>query len=344
MNQEIKNTQVRLCLDCGKCTVVCPIAQSDSDFNPRLITQRILGGKSDGPQDDSIWSCINCYMCVERCNYRVDFPEFINALRCEACTEGYQVKCSHGGALQSLMHIMARQDLRQDRLGWLPQDIKITDECDTLFFVGCSPYFDAIFRELDINTLAGVKDSLRLLNWANVPFRLLQNERCCAHDLLVQGDRKGFMALAHANMEEFTRQGLKRIVTNCPECHHTLKVHYPKMLKETGPQVLHLTEIIAPLLQNGKIRLGNIEKTVTYHDPCMLGRCARVFDEPRSILSSIDGIELREMEQSRETSLCCGGSPWAHCGAINREIQERRLNQARETGADTLVTACPNKK
>ena len=339
--REIKDTRVRLCLDCGKCTVVCPVAQFDPDFNPRLIVQRKLWRNSQSPQDETIWSCLSCYMCVERCNYRVGFPEFIRALRSEALAKGVQVQCSHGGALQELMHLMARENLQQDRLGWLPQDIKLSEECDTQFFIGCAPYFDILFSDLGVNTLDGVKGALRLLNRAQIPFKLLANERCCGRDLLLEGEREGFMALARANMEEFARHGIKKIITNCPECYYTLKVDYPSMLGGTGIHVMHLTEVIAPLVQSGKLDLGRLEKRVTYHDPCTLGRCSRIFDEPRQILSRVAGLELLEMEQNRERALCCGANPWVHCGAVNRQIQEQRLAQAEATGADMLVTACP---
>ncbi|MFC1994602.1 (Fe-S)-binding protein [Chloroflexota bacterium] len=339
--REIRDTRICLCLDCGKCTVVCPVAQHDAEFNPRLIVQRRLEQNSHHPHDETIWSCLSCYMCVERCNYRVGFPEFVQTLRSEAFAEGAQAQCSHGGALQALMHLMAAERLQQERMGWLPQDIELSEQCDTLFFVGCAPYFDVLFNDLEVHTLEGVKGALRLLNRAQIPFDLLANERCCGRDLLLRGDREGFLALARANKEEFARRGVRKIITNCPECYHTLRVDYSKMLGGTGIQVLHLTEVVAPLAQSGTLGLGRLEKRVTYHDPCTLGRCSRMFDEPRQILGAVAGLELTEVEQSRETALCCGASPWVHCGAVNRQIQEQRLVQAEASGADILVTACP---
>jgi len=332
---------IRLCLDCGKCTVVCPVAQNDPEFNPRLIAQRRLTRNSSADRDESIWSCLSCYMCVERCNYRVRFPEFIHHLRAEALEDGATPKCSHGGALQALMHMMSREDLQQKRMDWLPDDIELSDDSDTIFFVGCAPYFDVLFDDLGVNTLEGVKGALRLLNRAQVPFKLLANERCCGRDLLVQGDRDGFLALARANLEEFKRHGVRRIITNCAEGHYTLNVDYPKALGNTGIEVKHLTEVIAPMLSAGEFSLGTVNKIITYHDPCTLGRCSRVFDEPREVLHAIKGVDLREMEQNREKALCCGASPWVACGSVNRQIQEQRLAQAEATGAEVMVTTCP---
>jgi Fe-S oxidoreductase len=339
--QEISDTKIRLCLDCGKCTVVCPVAQHDPEFNPRLVAQRNLRRNSHGPHDETIWSCTSCYMCVERCPYRVKFPEFIQALRSEALSDGIEPHCSHGGALQALMHLMSGDGLQQERLQWLPDDIELSKDCDTVFFVGCAPYFDVVFGDLGVNTLEGVKGALRLLNRAGIKFDIMENERCCGRDLLVQGDREGFAALAQANAEEFAGRGVKRIITNCPECQYTLRVDYPKVPGGAGIEVLHLTEVLAPLVESGELSLGSIEKRATYHDPCTLGRCSRVFDQPRQVLGSLSGLELAEMEQSREKTLCCGAVPWVQCGAVNRQIQEQRLGQAAATGADVLVTACP---
>lgn len=280
-------------------------------------------------------------MCVERCNYFVKFPEFIHALRAEALSEGAQLQCSHGGTLQSFMHLMARDDIHQDRMGWLPSDIELSEQCDTIFFVGCAPYFDVVFSDLEVNTLDGVKGALRLLNRAQVPFTILENERCCGRDLLLQGDREGFLALAQANMKEFSRRGVKKIITNCPECYYTLNVDYPKIAGSTGITVTHMTKVLAPLLRNGDLKLGETEERVTYHDPCALGRGSRIFDEPRQILGTIANQGIVEMEQNREKALCCGASPWVHCGAVNREIQKQRLAQAGATGAEILVTSCP---
>ena len=159
--------------------------------------------------------------------------------------------------------------------------------------------------------------------------------------VLLQGDQEGFQALVQTNMEEFGRQGVKKIITNCPECYYTFKVDYPRMYGDTGIQVMHMTEVMAPLLESGELQLGELAKRVTFHDPCTLGRCSRVFDEPRRILAAVEGLDIVEMEQNREKALCCGASPWVYCGAVNREIQEERLAQAEAVEADILVTSCP---
>ena len=181
---------------------------------------------------------------------------------------------------------------------------------------------------------------MRLLNQAQVPFNLLANERCCGRDLLLQGDQPGFAALAEANLAEFARHGVKRIIAYCPECHTTLKNDYPRILGNSGIEVIHLMEVLAPLIKAGHPATGDKVQKVTYHDPCTLGRGMRIFDAPRELLGGA-GVELVEMEQSRERALCCGASPWVHCSATNRQVQGQRLAQAKATGAGVLVTACP---
>lgn len=337
----ITDTRIRLCLDCGKCTVVCPVARYDVEFNPRLIVQGVLAQNGRGPVDEKIWSCISCSMCVERCNYNVKFTDFIRSLRCKALAEGSEIQYSHGGAPQAIMHIMANRDIRQNRLNWLPEDIEIHKQSDTAFFVGCAPYFDILFSDLSVKTAEGTKGALGLLNLAQIPFTLLPNERCCGRDLLLLGDVDGFLSLARANMHEFRRKGIKKIITNCPECYYTLKEDYPRFLEDWDINVLHITEVIAPLIENGRLTLGGLKRKVTYHDPCTLGRYSRIFEQPRRILTSMKGLEIVEMADNREKTLCCGASPWVNCSVINRQIQKERLGQAGTTGADILVTACP---
>jgi len=337
----IGDTRVRLCLDCGKCTVVCPVARYDVEFNPRRIVQEALKQNGRGPIDETIWACLSCNMCMERCNYNVKFTDFIRSLRYKALEEGAEIQYSHGGAPQTIMHIMAHGDIRQSRLDWLPEDIEIAKQCDTAFFVGCAPYFDVLFSDLGVKTVEGTKGALRLLNHAQIPFTLVPNERCCGRDLLLLGDIEGFLALAQANMHEFSRRGIKNIITSCPEGYYTLKIDYPKFLKDWEINVMHITEVIAPLIENGQLALGRLEQKVTYQDPCTLGRYSRIFDQPRSILASVDGLEVVEMADNREKALCCGASPWAYCGAVNKQIQKDRLEQAGATGTDILITACP---
>ncbi len=340
-NDQIKDTKIRLCLDCGKCTTFCPVAGYDPEFNPRLMIQKTLNSNTLNSLDEQIWSCLGCQICQQYCNYNVKFPEFMTDVRAEAVKQGVRVQCSHGGVLQSTMHMMAAGKTAQKRLDWLPVDIELTPNSDTLFFVGCAPYFDIIFQDLGVRTLDGVIGALRLLNRAGIAFDLLKNERCCGRDLLSQGDRDGFLKLAGANLAEFTERRVKRLITYCPECYVCLKKEYPTAMGQQGIEVVNLVELLAiPGKAKKKLPTGS-SKTVTYHDPCTLGRGSGLYQQPRQLLESVPGLALVEMETNRERALCCGASPWAACNSVNRQIQGERLAQAEATGAAVLVTACP---
>jgi heterodisulfide reductase subunit D len=337
----IRDTKIRLCLDCGKCTVVCPVSKYDPNFNPRLIVQGTLRRNGKGLKDERVWSCINCNMCMERCNYNVKFTDFIRSVRSVVIEEGGTVQCSHGGAAQAVMHMMGQGSIKQSRLTWLSKDIKVQDKGETAFFVGCAPYFDVLFKDLNVRTTDGSNGALRLLNHVQVPFTLLLNERCCGRDLLLLGDMEGFMNLAQANLEEFSKQGIRNVITACPECYHTLKVDYPHYLKQWNIEVTHITEVIAPLTMEKLPIIGKNKRRITYHDPCTLGRYSRIFEPPRSLIATMPGTEVVEMSDSKEKALCCGATPWAHCGFVNKQIQKERLEQAEATGAELLITACP---
>ena len=167
--------------------------------------------------------------------------------------------------------MMANKNIKQNRLSWLPDDIKVNDQSTTAFFVGCAPYFDVLFSDLGVKTIDGTMGALRLLNHANQQFTLLPNERCCGRDMLSLGDTEEFLALAQSNLDEFNGRGIKEVITSCPECYYTLKVDYPRFLKNWNIKVTHLTEILAPLLETKQVHLGKINQKVTYQDPCTLG-------------------------------------------------------------------------
>lgn len=334
----VRVTRAHYCLDCGKCTAVCPVNRFDPQFSPRLIVQKALSASKDACTDAGIWSCVGCNMCMVRCNYNVSYVNLIRYLRMQSRLSGTELVYSHGGIIESVMHIMGLEETRQQRNGWLPAGIEVNRTSDTVFFVGCAPYFDTIFQNLGIKLTDGTIGALRLLNAAGVNFTLLDNERCCGHDLLLSGDRQGFLDLGRLNLEQMKASGIKRIITSCPECYYTLKVDYPEFIEGWDITITHITE----LSEIGGLKGRATQKVrAAFHDSCKLGRHFKLYDGPRRLLTEVGGAELKEMENSRENSLCCGSSPWMFCGAVNRQIQNERLRQAGAAGADCMVTSCP---
>jgi len=154
--------------------------------------------------------------------------------------------------------------------------------------------------------------------------------------LIWEGDLDGFRKLAQLNAEMIRASGAKRIVSSCPECVRALKIDYPAHGIRLNVEVVHLSE----LLTNFKFQISNFKgKTVTFHDPCRLGRHLGVYDAPRKVLEGL-GYKVVEMRHARRNATCCGTNGWTHCDAANKAIQVQRLREAKATGADVMVTAC----
>jgi len=342
MKEELhKKTRAFLCLDCGKCTAICPISRVNHGFSPRrLLTKAIGGGNEDVLTDKTLWTCLTCMQCQEKCPSDIDYIHFTQMLRFDAKADGQEAACSHGGALQSLMKIMTTPELKQNRLGWITPDLKTSDKSEYLYFVGCTPYFDVFFTDIKANSLESARSTLKILNFLGIEPQVLPNERCCGHDLLWMGDLENFKRLAEHNLKLIKESGAKKIVTSCAEGLATLKVDYPEMFGAQEYEVLHISELIAELLPDNQSKLKKLEKRVTYQDPCRLGRFCGVFDAPREVIKA-SGAELLEMRKNRRNSICCGTSSWVNCDAYSRMIQANRLKEAKDTGAEILVTACP---
>ncbi len=338
----IAETKAYNCLDCGKCTAVCSVARHDCTFSPRMLVYDAIHDSGERAiLDDRLWECLTCAACETICTSGVQYGEFIRALRSQASQAGISGRCTHGGALQSLMHIMAADQLNQNRLEWVPKKVKTASTSDTLFFVGCAPYFDTFFEDLNVRTLDAPKGAIALLNRLGIVPALSPNERCCGHDLLNTGDIEGFTKLAAQNIREISATGANRVVVSCPEGYHTLKVSYPRFMGAPGFEVVHLTELLAEAVSSRQLSFRNVKRKVVYHDPCRLGRISGIYDPPRLILESIPGLEVREMAHHRSNALCCGTQSWVNCGTINKQMQMELLREAQATGADILLTGCP---
>jgi Fe-S oxidoreductase len=211
-----------------------------------------------------------------------------------------------------------------------------TEGMEILYFVGCYLSYDPRNRRVAAATA-------KLLKRAGVDFGILgTKESCCGESIRKAGNEKVFKALARENIKTFIDHGVKRILVSSPHCYHTFKNEYSEFMMNL--EVVHITQYLTELIAEGRLELdGELGKRVAYHDPCYLGRHNGVFDAPREVLGGIAGIELAELPDSRESSLCCGGGGgriWMHTDKGER-FGDLRLAQAKEVGADVLVTSCP---
>jgi len=341
----IHDSRALYCLDCGKCSSVCPVTLHlvEGYTSPRLLVETALACGADTTLDDPLlWSCLTCRRCSEICPSEVDFSSFIQHMRQLASNQGNEGPCTHGGVVQSWMRMMSSADWRGERLDWIGPNLEIDEDSETIYFPGCLAFFDSAFRDLGIEGLDIARSAVRILNALGIQPRVLEDERCCGHDLYWQGEMETFRNLASQNLEAIHRSGAKRILTTCPECAYTLKHTYAEEVGDPGVEVFHLAQFLAE--QGSLPRLVEEppagRSAVTYQDPCRLGRYEDVYQQPRDLLEEF-GFDLIEMEHNRQESICCGTSCWTSCGQVNKRIQVDRLHEARTTNADLLVTACP---
>lgn len=338
----VDRTQAYYCLDCGICTGSCPVSKVTPDFSPRLMVEKVLIEQDENPLEDiNIWSCLSCGQCSQRCPSNIDYPEFVRMVREEAVRQGKGGVLAHRGLFQSIMRLQTL-DVKQSKTDWAREAGRISESGDTYFFVGCSTFLDVEFHDdWGLDMMEGPRGVLKLLNKVGIEPVIHDDERCCGHDLLWNGDRENFEKLARRNVELIKSLGCKRVVFHCPEGYLTFKKFYPQVVGDLGFEAIHFYELLAAELKAGAIEFDTLEGVVTYHDPCRLGRQAGIMDAPRELIQGIPGITLTEMEHNRESGICCGTSAWMNCSACSKEIQKTRINEALTAGAQTLITACP---
>lgn len=344
LKDAINRNRAWYCLECGKCSAVCPITRWEKRgfASPRLLIETAMEGQREALFEAPLfWSCLTCKRCSELCPSDVYFSEFIRDMRKLARDEGHAGSCTHGDVIQTWGRMMTDPDLRQNRLGWMTNELEISDDSDTLFFVGCLPLYQTLFRELNIEGTDTARATVKILNHLGIAPQVMADERCCGHDQLWEGELDTFKSLAELNMKRLEATGAKRIVTACPECARTLGVDYPQWVGSHHMQVYHMSQFLSENLEALEFKPPSTTQnvSVTFHDPCRLGRHLGVYDDPRNLIAAM-GIQVVEMEHSRNTALCCGTSCWTACGQVNKNIQMERLKEAKATGADRLITAC----
>lgn len=329
---------VSKCYQCGTCSGVCPKARVKPGFLPRrIVHENITGFSSRAVSSGAGWDCLTCGICQKKCPMKVDFLEMFLSMRKEMSNgAGVPCKLAHENFLgSSFYNIMKNENIKPKRKHLLAKDVKISDTSEVLYFMGCLPYLDIIFKDdVGFEGMEIANNTIRLLNAVGVEPAVIDEEKCCGHDQLWRGDLKTFEELGVQN-KNLTKY--KTIVTSCPECLRTLAVDYKERLGITL-NVKHISEFLvdksAKLTPNGK------KANVTFHDSCRLGRYMQTYEQPRGLLKSM-GYEIKEMARNREDALCCSISAWVNCDDENKEIRRRKLDGAIATDAEILVTPCP---
>lgn len=339
---QIKATNAYGCLECGKCTAVCPVSLFGSSYSPRSMLTKTIREEYDSLYVDyDLWSCLTCRRCDAVCPANIDYSTLTKVVRTSAKDSGFHGKCSHSGAMELLQKVMTTENINQNRLDWVTNDMKISQDGEILYYVGCAPYFDVFFDDTNISTIDAAKSSIKILNKLGITPVVMSDERCCGHDLLWNGDDENFKMLAQKNIDAINKIGAKTILFSCAECMSSFVNLYPDNGFKVNQKLLHMSQYLAEQVENNTLNLKESETDVTFQDPCRLGRHMGIYDEPRKVLQHNDGEHYHEMIQNNKRSLCCGVSAWMNCDITSKGIQKERLRQAKQTGADVLTVACP---
>lgn len=324
------------CYQCGVCTAICPWGLvKEEPLNVRTLIRRAQMGL---PQDGGLWWCTTCRQCEELCPRGVPIADVMLALRRLAWQDQRVPK-----GLSPVMWAMYwdgnpwRRPPSQ-RANWAKganvRQFAPSDE--VLFYTGCTASYDNRAQKV-ARAVASV------LQGAGVSFGTLgEAEPCCGDAAYALGQHDYLAQIIEANAQRFAEAGAGTVVTVSPHCYDMFLNHYPR---RGGFRPLHYTQYLAQLLEEGRLTFpGRFQARVTFHDPCYLGRRNDVYDPPRQILAAIPGLETVEMPRNREFALCCGGGGgrmWMETAAGER-FATLRAEEALETGAEILVTACPH--
>jgi Fe-S oxidoreductase/coenzyme F420-reducing hydrogenase delta subunit len=346
VKQMIEDTGAFDCVECGKCTTVCPIAKFDTTFAPRTIVLRAMEGIVENiATDRDIWTCTTCEQCNSMCPYKVDYSGFIRSMREEAAIYGSAPLCSQGGLIHSVQRIMALADLKQKRLDWVKKDMKVADKGDVFYFVGCLPHYDQIFFDRKGLRLQDICESaVRIMNKAGVVPVVSNDEKCCGHDLNWTGDEENFEKLMEYNIDLIKKSGAKKVVFTCPECYRTFNSDYKDLMGDMEFELVHISDYIKELIDTGALKLDDAVRssvTFSYHDSCRLGRHSGIYDSPRELAKAFVGAKFVEMENTRDKAVCCGVSGWSNCSAQTKKMQLERIMEAKKAGASRMLMFCP---
>ncbi len=325
------------CIQCGKCTGGCPVSFKTALNIRRLIYEALMGGAVNPEGKEELWDCTTCGTCVLRCPKEVEPADLIIGLR-TILVDGGVIPPTIRDALTSVFRhgnpSLMPPDERADWAAGLGVK-SFAEGTEVLYFVGCIPSYDDRAQRV-------ARALVQILKKADVDFGILGvEEKCCCNEVRRVGEEGLFEYMVEETSELFDKYGVKHIVTTSPHCYNTFKNEYGNL----DIKVQHYSQFVAELIEEGRLSFpGELNRVVTYHDPCFLGKQNGVFDEPRKIIESIPGVEFREMDRIRDRSLCCeggGGRMWCEGTNPEERLATARFEEALGVGAEIMAVACP---
>ncbi|MEM2133903.1 MAG: heterodisulfide reductase-related iron-sulfur binding cluster [Candidatus Jordarchaeaceae archaeon] len=357
------------CIACGDCRTavrytvgrykVCPVLEHTPGFEPFFargkmqIVRGLIEGRLKLSQElaNVIYQCTTCGDCHATCHQSMDpninlsigkyldHTKIYEALRADLVDAGYGPMTRHREILEwCKKEHNPYMELHQNRIAWMPEGVDLPSRGELVFFMGCTePY-----RQPEI-----IRKTLKLLLFAGVrPALIHPEEYCCGSVALRTGMRDLAEELALHNIRALQDAGAKEVVVHCAGCYRTLKKDYPDIYgKELPFKVVHVTEILNRLLEEGKLSFRDDFKNgrLTYHDPCHLGRHCDFYEPPREIVKKLPSVEFVEMKRNRTAAWCCGAGGGVKSAFPNlaEKIARVRVEDAKEAGANYIVTVCP---
>lgn len=330
--------QIRMCAGCPKmCRHVCPTFfawRSDSPTphgRALLIHQEIVGTRQlDERSIEVLYQCLECSHCLTFCKPEIDIATIVELRRKEIVTEGRRPSGLNDMADTIKEYHNPYSESHEIRNDWI--ETTKSDGTHLFYFTGCT----AAYREKGITT-----DTIEVLETLGNQVSVSPEEWCCGSPLFRTGDEKLGLELARHNVEILNAIDAEEIVVTCPGCYRVLTKDYPDYDLKLNKPVKHISQVLEE--QIDKLPVTVFGSSITYHDPCHLGRHCGIYDEPRKIIEKVSGMLPIEMERTRDNAMCCGNGAGLRTlfPEKAKKIGSERIRQAKNTGANILVTACP---
>ncbi len=356
--------ELSACMRCGECLRVCetyrmrsvdPIAPALKlkDFRAYLLTQylpgwiaKILGGKTFDEASfrtfsEGTYRCTTCGHCTVVCPAKIDLVNLWQSIREELADKklyphGFELMQKAIATEHNVVNYPnVERSMWVDFMDNPPEDGFIKPKAKVVYYVGCMSSFSPAIQAIP-------QTYCTLLVKAGIDFTIMGSEEwCCGFPLIAAGMKSQMAVLKEHNINKIKEIGADTIVFNCPSCHLTWQKEYAPELN--GIRLIHSTVYLEELLREKKLQPKYTPLIVTYHDPCDLGRNYGIYDAPRNVIRSVPGVELREIKCTREKAVCCGGGGDLQItdDPLANEIAIASYTKLSETGADAIITACP---
>ena len=336
--------EVVRCNRCGFCLPNCPIyrvqrVESASPRGRNAITRAVIEERLSWSSEieKSIFSCLGCGACTVACFPSLKTKDVVFQDRECLVKEGLYPEIAEKLAKRIQENYNISDDDNEDRAEWrelmgdLSEHAFEKERAEVIYFVGCVSSFFPMAQKIPVNMA-------KIMEKGEVDFTILGGEEwCCGFPLIGAGMSERIEALMEHNMKKVRDVGAKKIVFTCPSCYHTWKNLYKPEI-----EILSSSELLEQMISEKRISLKEINATVTYHDPCDLGRNSGIFDAPREVLKAIPGIRLIELPNNRQMSICCGGGGNVEMvdPELSGEIAQMKIEEILSTGADMVVSSC----